>query len=61
MIVTVRIFGKIGIEMEALTSAGVVCLTIYGKLKYVDKDMVLNKIMLLSKTGGKSGDYKRQD
>jgi len=39
----------------------VACLTIYDMLKYVGKGMVLGPIMLLSKTGGKSGDYKRQD
>ncbi len=45
--------------MEALTAASVACLTIYDMLKYVGKDMVLKQIILLSKTGGKSGDYKR--
>ncbi len=59
--VTVRSSGKTGVEMEALTAAGVACLTIYDMLKYVGKGMVLGPIMLLSKTGGKSGDYKRQD
>ncbi len=61
VIVTVKTSGKTGVEMEALTAAGVACLTIYDMLKYVGKDMVLSQIMLLSKTGGKSGDYKRQD
>lgn len=56
-VVTVRSSGKTGVEMEALTAAGVACLTIYDMLKYVGKDMVLSRIMLLSKTGGKSGDY----
>ena len=59
--VTVRSSGKTGVEMEALTAASVACLTIYDMLKYVGKGMVLGPIMLLSKTGGKSGDYKRQD
>jgi len=61
VVVTVRSSGKTGVEMEALTAAGVACLTIYDMLKYVGKGMVLGPIMLLSKTGGKSGDYKRQD
>jgi len=61
VVVTVKTSGKTGVEMEALTAAGVACLTIYDMLKYVGKDMVLSQIMLLSKTGGKSGDYKRQD
>jgi cyclic pyranopterin phosphate synthase len=59
VIVTVKSSGKTGVEMEALTAASVACLTIYDMLKYVGKDMVLKKIILLSKTGGKSGDYKR--
>jgi cyclic pyranopterin phosphate synthase len=61
VVVTVRSSGKTGVEMEALTAASVACLTIYDMLKYVGKGMVLSQIMLLSKTGGKSGDYKRQD
>ena len=61
VVVTVRSSGKTGVEMEALTAAGVACLTIYDMLKYVGKGMVLGPIMLLSKTGGKSGDYKRKD
>jgi len=61
VVVTVRSSGKTGVEMEALTAVGVACLTIYDMLKYVGKGMVLGPIMLLSKTGGKSGDYKRQD
>lgn len=56
-VVTVRSTGKTGVEMEALAAAGVACLTIYDMLKYVGKDMVISQIMLLSKTGGKSGDY----
>ena len=56
-VVTVRSSGKTGVEMEALTAAGVACLTIYDMLKYVGKDMVISRIMLLRKTGGKSGDY----
>lgn len=59
--VTVRSSGKTGVEMEALTGAAVACLTIYDMLKYTGKAMTIGKIMLLEKTGGKSGDYKRQD
>jgi cyclic pyranopterin phosphate synthase len=59
--VTVRSTGKTGVEMEALTGAGTACLTIYDMLKYVGKDMTISRIMLLTKTGGKSGDYKRKD
>ncbi len=59
--VTVRSSGKTGVEMEALTAACVACLTIYYILNYVGKGMVISQVKLLTKTGGKSGDYKRQD
>ena len=58
--VTVKSSGKTGVEMEALTGAGAACLTIYDMLKYKGKDMVISQIKLLEKSGGKSGDYKRQ-
>lgn len=61
VIVTVTSSGKTGVEMEALTAAAMACLTIYDMLKYVGKGMVIGPIMLLSKTGGKSGDYHRHD
>jgi len=47
--------------MEALTGTSAACLTVYDMLKYEGKDMVINQIKLLEKTGGKSGHYKRQD
>jgi cyclic pyranopterin phosphate synthase len=59
--VTVKSSGKTGVEMEALAGAGAACLTIYDMLKYKSRDMVIKNIKLLEKTGGKSGDYKRQD
>ncbi len=59
--VTVKSSGKTGVEMEALVGASVACLTIYDMLKYKGKDMVISNVKLLEKTGGKSGDYKRQD
>jgi len=59
--VKVKSSGKTGVEMEALTGASAACLTIYDMLKYKGKDMVISQIKLLEKTGGKSGDYKRQD
>jgi len=59
--VAVKSSGKTGVEMEALTAAAAACLTIYDMLKYTGKDMVISQIKLLEKTGGKSGDYKRQD
>jgi cyclic pyranopterin phosphate synthase len=59
--VTVKSSGKTGVEMEALTGVSIACLTIYDMLKYAGKDMVISQIKLLEKTGGKSGDYKRQN
>lgn len=53
-----RVTGKTGVEMEALTAASVACLTIYDMAKAVDRGMAISDIRLLSKTGGKSGDYQ---
>jgi len=53
-----------GIEMEALTAVSVAALTVYDMCKAIDKGMVIQGIRLLSKSGGKSGDYvlgERQD
>ncbi len=50
--------GKTGIEMEALTAVSVALLTIYDMAKALDKAMTIGDIRLLSKTGGKSGDWK---
>ena len=47
-----------GIEMEVLTSASIAALTVYDMCKAVDKSIVIKEIKLLSKTGGKSGDYQ---
>lgn len=47
-----------GIEMEALTATSIAALTVYDMCKGVDKSIVIKNIHLLSKTGGKSGDYK---
>ncbi len=49
---------RTGIEMEALTAASIAALTVYDMCKGVDKSIVIKDIHLLSKTGGKSGDYK---
>ena len=50
--------GKTGVEMEALTAATVALLTIYDMAKAIDKAMVIDGVRLLSKTGGKSGDWR---
>lgn len=55
----VRLTGRTGAEMEALTAVTVAALTIYDMCKAVDKRMVLGEIRLLEKTGGKSGPFTR--
>lgn len=53
----VNTIGKTGVEMEALTAVSLACLTIYDMCKAVDKDMVIEDIRLIKKTGGKSCEY----
>jgi len=55
-----KVTGKTGVEMEALTAVSVACLTIYDMAKAVDRDMELAGIRLTQKSGGKSGDYRRE-
>ncbi|MFC5405056.1 cyclic pyranopterin monophosphate synthase MoaC [Cohnella soli] len=55
----VKTTGKTGVEMEALTAVSATALTVYDMCKALQKDMVIGPIMLLSKTGGKSGDFIR--
>ena len=57
VIATVKIFGKTGVEMEALTSASIAALTIYDMCKAIDKRIVIENTHLLKKTGGKSGEF----
>lgn len=57
--VAVKTNGQTGVEMEALTAATASALTVYDMCKAIDKGMVLGPTMLLSKSGGKSGDYYR--
>ena len=55
---TVKLSGKTGVEMEALTAVSIACLTIYDMAKAADKAMEIVNIRLLEKSGGKSGDFK---
>jgi cyclic pyranopterin phosphate synthase len=55
--VTVRAFDRTGVEMEALTGASVGALCLYDTAKAFDRAAVIENVRLLSKTGGKSGDY----
>lgn len=53
--------GKTGVEMEALTAASVAALTLYDMVKAVDRGMVIERVMLLSKEGGVSGTWTREE
>jgi len=59
LIVTAKLSGKTGVEMEALTGVSIGLLTIYDMIKAVDKSMIITDIMLDKKSGGKSGEYVR--
>lgn len=58
---TVKVTGKTGVEMEALTAVSVACLTIYDMVKAVDRGMRIEGIRLIEKRGGKSGHYRAKD
>ncbi|MCP8967531.1 cyclic pyranopterin monophosphate synthase MoaC [Ectobacillus ponti] len=55
----VKTKGSTGVEMEALTAASVCALTIYDMCKAIDKGIVIGPTYLVEKTGGKNGDYRR--
>ncbi|MEY4504506.1 MAG: cyclic pyranopterin monophosphate synthase [Pseudomonadota bacterium] len=59
LLVTAKITGQTGVEMEALTGVSIGLLTIYDMVKAIDKNMIISEIMLLNKSGGKSGEFKR--
>ena len=56
---TARTNGQTGVEMEALTAVSTALLTVYDMAKAIDKSMIISDIRLMEKTGGKSGDWKR--
>src|SRR4030081_3076189 len=56
---TVRVTGRTGVEMEALTAAAVAALTVYDMCKAVDRGMSIGNVELLHKAGGKSGEFNR--
>jgi cyclic pyranopterin phosphate synthase len=55
----VKITGQTGVEMEAMTAVAVAALTIYDMCKSVDREMTISEILLVEKSGGKSGRFKR--
>lgn len=60
-VVTVKLTGQTGVEMEALTGVSAALLTIYDMCKAADKNMVIGNIHLVEKKGGRSGHYLRQE
>ncbi len=60
VVARVKTTGPTGVEMEALTAVSVACLTLYDMLKAADKAMTIEGVRLMSKTGGGSGDYRRE-
>lgn len=59
LLVTAKLNGQTGVEMEALTGVSIGLLTIYDMVKAIDKSMVISNVQLESKVGGKSGEYIR--
>ena len=57
----VKCKGVTGVEMEALTAVSAAALTVYDMCKAVQKDMIIDRICLLSKKGGKSGDIRQEE
>ena len=57
----VECVGKTGVEMEALTAVSVAALTVYDMAKAIDRGMTIGNIELVHKSGGKSGDYRRNE
>lgn len=55
----VRVSGRTGVEMEALTAVSIAALTVYDMCKAVDREMTFSQIQLMKKSGGKSADYVR--
>ena len=53
--------GRTGVEMEALVAASVAALTLYDMVKAIDKTMVIGRIRVLEKRGGRTGEYRRKD
>ncbi len=55
---TVKVDGKTGVEMEALTAVSVACLTVYDMVKAVDRGITISDVKLIEKQGGKSGHFR---
>jgi cyclic pyranopterin monophosphate synthase len=60
VVATVKVEGKTGVEMEALTACSVACLTLYDMVKAVDRGMRITDLRLVEKSGGKSGHFQAE-
>jgi len=60
ILATAKLVGRTGVEMEALVAVSAAALTVYDMCKAVDREMVVSRIMLLKKSGGKSGTFERK-
>ena len=60
VVATASVTGRTGVEMEALTAVSVACLTVYDMVKAIDREMCIEGVRLLEKTGGTRGDWRRQ-
>ena len=58
---SVKLSGRTGVEMEALTACSIAALTVYDMVKATQKDIVIDDLKLLTKRGGKSGEFRRTD
>ena len=54
-------YDRTGCEMEALSAVSAACLTVYDMLKGIDREMVISDVMLVEKSGGRSGDFRRTE
>lgn len=61
IVAEVKCKGETGVEMEALTAVSAAALTVYDMCKAVQRDMVIDEVRLLEKTGGKSGTFRREE
>ncbi|NND99142.1 MAG: cyclic pyranopterin monophosphate synthase MoaC [Pirellulaceae bacterium] len=59
-LVRVHTSAKTGVEMEAITAAAIACVTVYDMVKSVDRTISIGPVQLLEKSGGKSGDFRRE-
>jgi len=57
----VKVSGKTGVEMEALTAVSIACLTVYDMTKAIDRGMRIENIQLIEKSGGRSGHYRAKE